>query len=305
MILVISEKESERRELARAHETAMQEKYGRLNGMFNAFDDYHYWYEEKPEEPGYYRHDYPLPYSDLYYFRRFAELFFSHGAEDYIRPTLAHEFPAGDEVDAEYIESLLIKAEALGFFNPGALIYFHGSVLSHYPPPAKRQRYLLGPIKGGYRESYDGSKANKQRAKAIRQWLKQRATESATISSLAIPPPTSPWQPLLVGKMDLPTFFDFLIDCGLRTADGQLTTLGEATGERKDQKAPWFGTLRALMDAGQLDNNAARVCRAMEDPSGQIQIALSENGLRYLSNKADTYLLSANGRLKVLGLLRK
>lgn len=121
----------------------------------------------------------------------------------------------------------------------------------------------------------------------------------------ALIPPNSPWEPLLIGKMDLPAFFGFLTDCGLMTTNGEPTTLGQASGERKDRKAPWFGTLRALIDSKHLDNNAAVVCRAMIDPAGQINIKLSDNGLLYPSAKAGTYLTTANSRLKELGLLRK
>ena len=219
-------------------------------------------------------------------------------------PTLAHEF-IGDEVDAEYIEALLIKAKDCGFFTPGALINFYGGVTETCPPPMPGQVYRLPPLKGGFRESYEGSKANKDRAKVIRRWLKNRAAELAAIPNPPASPSTSPWQPLLVGKMDLAAFFDFLTDCGIRTADGPLTTLGKATGEEKARKAPWLGTLRALMDAEQLDSNTEAVCRAMKAPSGQIQVLISANALRTLSNKAETYLSAANSRLEKLGLLRK
>ena len=118
-------------------------------------------------------------------------------------------------------------------------------------------------------------------------------------------PANSPWEPLLIGKMDLPAFFGFLADCGLMTTNGKLTTLGQANGKRKDRKAPWFGTLKALIDSKHLDNNAAWVCRAMIDPAGQINIKLSDNGLLYPSVKASNYLNTANGHLDELGLLRK
>lgn len=177
MILRITEKEWDRKQRALLHDDEMGLKYSELHGRMDSHNDYHYWYEERTDKPSYYRYDYPLPYSDTHYFRRFAELFFSSHSEDGIRPTLAHEFPEGDEVDAEYIESLLIKAEDYGFFTPGAVINFWGSVTEKYPPLPPDKTYILPPLKGGFRESYTGSKANKQRAKIIRKWLKRRATE--------------------------------------------------------------------------------------------------------------------------------
>ncbi len=302
MILTITEKKWDRKQKASLHDDAMGTKYSDLHGRMDAYADYHYWHEERIDKPGYYRWDYPLPYSYLHYFRRFAELFFSPGAEDGICPTLAYEFPNSDEVDAEYIESLLIKAEDFGFFTPGAMINFYGNVIEKCPsPPAEGQHYVLAPLKGGYRESYTGSKANKLRAKVIRQWLKSRAAALAVAPSQVILPPNSPWEPLLIGKMDLPTFFNFLTDCGLMTTDGQLTTLGQAS------KAPWAGTLRALMDADakHLDPTTAAVCRALEDPAGQIGVTMNEGTMRTLSYKAEGYYGVAKSRLKELGLLGK
>jgi len=132
-----------------------------------------------------------------------------------------------------------------------------------------------------------------------------RALPSYYFSSGKPPQPLSPWEPLLIGNMKLPDFFRFLADCGLIITSGELTALGRGEDRMKARKAPWIGTLRALIDAGLLDSNAAAICRAMRDPRGQIGVSVSENAVRDQSAKADTYFRTANDRLKELGLLRK
>ena len=132
-----------------------------------------------------------------------------------------------------------------------------------------------------------------------------RALPSYYFSSSKPAPPLSPWEPLLIGEMKLTDFFGFLADCGLRATNGELTALGRGKDGIKARKAPWIGTLRALIDADLLDGNAAAICRAMKDPNGKIEVSVSENAVRDQSAKADTYFKTANARLKELGLLRK
>ena len=101
---------------------------------------------------------------------------------------LADQF-LGDEVDADYINGLLISAEQYGFFNPGASIIFNGSVMQYAPPPASGERYSVYPPEVGFQEVYEGSKANKERAKVIRKWLKRRAKELRQEGALEAEPP--------------------------------------------------------------------------------------------------------------------
>jgi hypothetical protein len=113
------------------------------------------------------------------------------------------------------------------------------------------------------------------------------------------------WQNLLIGELSVGGFFAFLVKCGLLDAEGELTELGRAEGRTKARKAPWAGTLQALMRAGLLDSNAAAVCRVLGDPTGRIGVTLNEGTLRELSGKADLYLKLANSHLQELGFLRK
>lgn len=113
------------------------------------------------------------------------------------------------------------------------------------------------------------------------------------------------WQSLLIGELSVAGFFAFLIKCGLLDAEGKLTGLGRGEGITKARKAPWAGTLQALMQANLLDSNAAAVCRALADPAGRIEVSLNEGTLRELSSKADSYFKIANSHLEELGFLRK
>lgn len=114
----------------------------------------------------------------------------------------------------------------------------------------------------------------------------------------------SPWLPLLTKALPLPDFFAFLSECGLLTPACELTALGRAEGKDKARKAPWAGTLQALIKAGLLDTSAAAVCRALADPAGGVQVSLNEGTLRDYSRKAGAYLESANNYLRARGLLR-
>lgn len=113
------------------------------------------------------------------------------------------------------------------------------------------------------------------------------------------------WQALLIGELSVAGFFAFLIKCGLLDSAGELTTLGRAVGPAKARKAPWAGTLQALMKAGLLEPNAALVCRVLADPAGRIGVSLNEGTLRDYSTKADSYLQVASKHLDELGFLRK
>ena len=117
-------------------------------------------------------------------------------------------------------------------------------------------------------------------------------------------PAPSPWGPLLTGLLELPALFTFFADCGLLTPAGELTALGRADGQNKARKAPWAGTLQALIQSQHLDGNSAAICRALSDPAGGIQMSLNEGALRNYSTKAGTYLTLANGYLKERGILR-
>lgn len=132
------------------------------------------------------------------------------------------------------------------------------------------------------------------------------APPAPAVSALDTPPAPgqSPWGVLLNKVMPLPDFFAFLSECGLLTPAGELTALGRAEGKDKARKAPWAGTLQALIKAGLLDTNAAAVCRALADPAGRVKVSLNEGTLREYSTKAGTYLESANNHLRARGLLR-
>ena len=130
-------------------------------------------------------------------------------------------------------------------------------------------------------------------------------TEPPQPGSLALDTPApSPWEPLLTGLLELPALFEFFADCGLLTPTGELTALGKGTDGQKGGKAPWAGTLQALMKSRHLDNNVAAICRVLLDPAGRIQVRLNEGTLRDYSGKAGTYLDVANGYLKKRGILR-
>jgi len=118
-------------------------------------------------------------------------------------------------------------------------------------------------------------------------------------------PAPSPWRPLLTGLLELPALFEFFADCELLTPAGELTALGRADGQNKARKAPWAGTLQALIQSRHLDGNPAAICRAMSDPAGGIKVSLNEGTLRDYSAKAETYLALANGYLEKRGILRK
>ena len=130
-------------------------------------------------------------------------------------------------------------------------------------------------------------------------------TEPPHGSSPLDTPAPSPWERLLIGLLKLPALFEFFADCGLLTPAGELTALGRADSKDKARKAPWAGTLQALIKSQHLDNNAAAICRALSDPAGGIQVRLNEGTLRDYSAKAGTYLALADGYLEERGILRK
>ena len=117
-------------------------------------------------------------------------------------------------------------------------------------------------------------------------------------------PSSSPWAPLLTGGLSLPAFYSFLEECGLLTAEGDLTPLGSGGGLGKASKAPWVGTLRALIEAKLLDSNIAAVCRALVAPAGKLRVELWDNTLLTPSKKSDGYKQVAEAILIARGLLR-
>lgn len=185
---------AERLGKAHEHEQLMVAKYrtGELAepGIERVPDNYHLWQEiiEYVDNEGNNRkrthRDYPLPYTDDRYFRRFLELFLCRGAETGLTYKLSKEF-TGDDVDSDYIEQLLITAEEYRLFEDDAAICFYGDNdyliyrPSQYRPP---QAGVFNSILNGV-PMYDiivGSEANKARAKMIRRWLKKRKKQLGT-----------------------------------------------------------------------------------------------------------------------------
>jgi hypothetical protein len=116
-------------------------------------------------------------------------------------------------------------------------------------------------------------------------------------------PCLSPWEPLLIGEMNLDGFFKFLMDCGLLTPTGEVTTLGRGETKVKPERAPLVGPLLSLMEAKLLDKNAKAICEALASQKGRIEVSLNEGSLRTPSHKAKTYSIMANEKLLNLGFL--
>jgi len=187
---------AERLGKAHEHEQLMVAKYrtGELAepGTERVPDNYHLWQEviEYVDNEGNNRkrthRDYPLPYTDGRYFRRFLELFLCHGAETGLTYKLSKEF-TGDDVDSDYVEQLLITAEEYRLFEDDAAICFYGDDdystyrPSQYRPP---QAGVFNSILNGV-PMYDiivGSEANKSRRDMIRVWFKRRANELSQVT---------------------------------------------------------------------------------------------------------------------------
>lgn len=152
-------------------------------------------------------------------------------------------------------------------------------------------------------------------------WLTNRIAQQNEVTAEAVVPtaeslmlitqlsqtevaPYSPWAPLLMGRLSLPAFYAFLRECGLLTTDGNLTPLGRGDGIGKARIAPWVGPLRALIEAKLLNPNIAAVCRALEDPAGELRVELSPNSLLNPSAKAMTYQEAAEVVLRTSSLLQ-
>jgi hypothetical protein len=192
MTHILPPSRDERTYKAALHDRAMGQKYSKMHGSVEPYNNFRLWYDPDPDtiDNDIY---YPLPYSN-FYFRRFVELFFSRGSERDISYHLDQEF-IGDEIDSDYIEELLIKAKDLGFFAPRAQIIFLGETISFYPPlPLGRQHVFskdeLLSDKHHLLETYEGSKANKDRGKLIRKWLNRRADRIAAINQFEANKPT-------------------------------------------------------------------------------------------------------------------
>lgn len=169
-----------RRGIAHEHEMAMVAKYNIRFGDLDT-DDYHNWQEQIVRVDGdgqsrnYTHIDYPLPYNSERYFRRFVELFLSSGAERGFPDSLSQQF-VGDEVDADYIESLFITAEKAMLFTEGAALVFHKDCgYSCYPPPGPNEYQDLSGFPSC--NVFYGGRANEMRRDAIRKWLDRRAKE--------------------------------------------------------------------------------------------------------------------------------
>ncbi|MCI1187863.1 hypothetical protein MON38_10565 [Hymenobacter sp. DH14] len=133
------------------------------------------------------------------------------------------------------------------------------------------------------------------------------AADASQKAPFALQPNTSsywPWAPLFGNRISSDRFYQFLEECGLLNSDGSLTPLGKGDELGKARRAPWVGTLQALIAAKILDPNVAAICRALAAPSGRLQVTLAENTLLNPSDKASTYQQVAEGKLRELGLLR-
>jgi hypothetical protein len=156
---------------------------------------------------------------------------------------------------------------------------------------------------------YSVGKQHQFKLKLLTQGLKQlerlEAFATEMFSGSADDKESSPWKPLLIGLLTLPELFEFFVECGLLTATHELTELGQASGNAKARKAPWAGTLQALMKSRHLDNNVAAICRALSNPAGNIRVSLNEGTLRDCSRQAGVYFGLANEKLEGRGILRK
>lgn len=169
-----------RRGNAAEHELAMVAKYGsRLSD--SETDDYHNWQEQIVRVNGegqtirYTHRDYPLPYTHDRYFRRFVELFLSRDSEDGLQNKLGQQF-IGDEVDADYIKTLFIKAVEAGLFTDDAALVFQDDFhYSCYSTPIPGEYLPLSGIPSC--NIFFGSRANELRREAIKKWLDRRAVE--------------------------------------------------------------------------------------------------------------------------------
>lgn len=175
-----------RQDKARLHEQEMQDKYGAIHGPAEAIDFHLWWHDVTIEnEAGDYSRkvrELPLPYAGFYP-QHFIEQYFSSGSERNLIFNLSREF-IGDDIDAEYIECLLIFVEEYGLFNTSAVLVFDAGgpgSMSLYPKPPKGACYEIN-YNVSSSQVITGSKANRDKAKAIRRWLKYRAKELGTLA---------------------------------------------------------------------------------------------------------------------------
>ena len=191
IVLTTSDEEAERRGKAYLYTQDMVAKYSAIHGMEKAFNDYHWWQEEiavtgaSGNQIYYWHCDYPLPYCHKY-FRRFVELFLSRNSDEILLAALAHEFPAGDETDANYVEALIRRAKDCHLFEEGGVLGFDGDEMFTYfilkPGEYLPQTGLISRISSS--NIFYGTKTNEDHAKAIRKWFKRRA-------KMPLPPKTT------------------------------------------------------------------------------------------------------------------
>lgn len=177
----------ERTNEAMRHQQECLAKYGETLGRDKAYNFHLWWHEVQYEKDGnkYNVRENPKPYSD-FYSQHFIEQYFSSGSENNLIWNLTNEF-IGDEIDAEYIETLLITAKNYGLFKLGAVVIFDNA------GPGSVSRFES--ISEGYyyeqtrnvasSQVLSGSEANQDIAKAIKRWLKRRKKKLALVPTKA------------------------------------------------------------------------------------------------------------------------
>jgi hypothetical protein len=130
------------------------------------------------------------------------------------------------------------------------------------------------------------------------------STVAASIAPSTAPTTINPWLPLLIGSMELADFYSYFEACDLLTPTKKLTALGQGDELGKARKAPWVGALLALIEAKQLDNNMAAICRNLASQAGKFQVKLTGNSLLMPSGKSTTYQRVAAAILRENGYLR-
>jgi hypothetical protein len=232
----------ERRIQSQSHEEEMIEKYSAIHGLDKAHD-FHYWWQEVKYESGNkvtlgYHRDFPMPYSN-YYLQHFIETYFAKGSENNLIFNLENHF-IGDEIDAEYIETLFISVKDLGLFTPRAILIFNDGAggMTTYAPPADGLEYINVASAQNVSSSsvFEGSELNLERAEIIRRWLKRRANELTSNNSVKNPtgrtlsPSTKQLAPALIEKEGR-----FFILC----LEGELETTKEEINQRSQVLDYW------------------------------------------------------------------
>jgi hypothetical protein len=217
----------------------MVEKYSTIRGHDKALDFHYWWQEVKYESEGKvtfgYHRDFPLPHGN-YYLQHFIETYFSQGSENNLIFNLENHF-IGDEIDAEYIETLFISIKDLGLFTPKSILIFNDGAgsMTTYAPPADGLEYVNVASTHNVSSSsvFEGSELNLERAEIIRRWLSRRAKELTKNNSFRNPygttlsPDTKQLGPSLIERDS--RFFVLVLEGELETSIEEI--------ERRREKA--------------------------------------------------------------------